>query len=51
MIETPALKGELWTEIYYEKELRYYEKVARCTVAEKPFWNPPRARATPPADF
>jgi aminomethyltransferase len=48
MIKTEHLKGEIWAEIYYEKELRQYHKVARCTVMDKPFWSPARARATPP---
>ena len=51
MIKTEYLKGELWAEIYYEKELRQYHKVARCTVRDKPFWAPGRARATPPPEF
>lgn len=51
MIETVHLDDILWAEIYYEKELRPYDKVARCTVSEQPFWSPARARATPPADF
>lgn len=50
MIETEHLNGELWAEIYYEKELRQYSRVARCTKKDKPFWMPARARATPPAD-
>ena len=48
MVETQHLKGEIWAEIYYEKELRQYHKVARCTAQDKPFWAPPSARATPP---
>ena len=51
MIETEHLQGELWAEIYYEKELRQYSKVARCAVRKKPFWMPARVRATPPADY
>ena len=51
MIETKHLQGELWAEIYYEKELRQYSRVARCTRKQKPFWTPTRARATPPPDF
>jgi aminomethyltransferase len=51
MIETEHLQGELWAEIYYEKELRQYSRVAKCTRKQKPFWTPPRARATPPPDF
>ena len=31
MIEPQFLKGELWAEIYYEKELRHYSRVVRCT--------------------
>ena len=51
MIKTEHLQGELWAEIYYEKELRQYHKVSRCTIVDKPFWSPQRARATPPADY
>ena len=50
MIEPQHLEGELWAEIYYEKELRHYSRVARCTKRDKPFWMPARARATPPPD-
>jgi len=49
MVKTPFTKGDIWAEIYYQKELRYYRKMAICTVLDKPFWTPPRARATPPA--
>ena len=51
MIETDHLGGELWAEIYYEKELRQYNRVVRCTRKTKPFWVPARAKATPPADL
>ena len=51
MIRTEHLKGDMWAEIYYEKELRHYSKVARCTVRKKAFWTPARARATPPPDY
>ena len=51
MIRTEHLNGELWAEIYYEKELRQYSRVAKCTRKQKPFWAPARARATPPPDF
>ncbi len=51
MIRTEHLQGELWAEIYYEKELRQYSRVAKCTRRTKPFWAPARARATPPPDF
>ena len=51
MIKTEHLKGELWAEIYYEKELRQYNRVVKCTRKNKPFWTPARARETPPPDF
>ncbi|MCZ6619484.1 MAG: aminomethyltransferase family protein [Gammaproteobacteria bacterium] len=51
MIRTEHLQGQLWAEIYYEKELRQYSRVARCTRKEKPFWAPARARVTPPPDY
>ena len=51
MIRTEYLQGEIWAEIYYEKELRQYSKVAKCMVRQKPFWAPSRARATPPPDY
>jgi aminomethyltransferase len=50
MVETKYLKGDIWAEIYYEKELRHNHKVARCTVQSKPFWSPPRTRQTPAPD-
>jgi aminomethyltransferase len=50
MIESRYLGGEIWAEIYKEKDLRPYRRMARCTQRNKPFWTPPRARATPPAD-
>lgn len=51
MIRTEFLRDELWAEIYYEKELRQYSRVARCKRQHKPFWTPARAKATPPPDF
>ena len=51
MVRTERLQGDIWAEIYYEKELRQYSRVARCSVMKKPFWTPARARATPPPDY
>jgi aminomethyltransferase len=51
MVETRALGGEIWAEIYYRKELRFHRKMALCTVRDKPFWIHPRSRQTPPALF
>jgi aminomethyltransferase len=51
MIKTEHMDGDLWAEIYYEKELRPYRRIARCKRIKKPFWMPERARATPPPDY
>lgn len=51
MIKTKAMGGPIWAEIYYEQELRHRNKVARCTLVEKPFWAPARAKATPPPPY
>ena len=52
-VEMPhgAPGGELWAEIYYQKELKWSRFMARCTVVEGPFYSPARRRATPAADF
>jgi len=51
MIKTEHVHGELWAEIYYQKELRHYSRAVKCTRKTKPFWTPTRARATPPPDY
>jgi len=51
MIKSEYLKGDIWVEIYYQKEIRQYRKVVQATVVKKQFWTPSRARATPPADY
>ncbi|GAB5413030.1 MAG: aminomethyltransferase family protein [Congregibacter sp.] len=51
MVDTNALGGEIWAEVYYERELRHHHKVVPCKIVEKPFWSPKRARQTPPALF
>ena len=43
-------RGQIWAEIYHQKELRWQRKVARCTRVTKPFWAPERAKLTPPPD-
>lgn len=52
-VRTPwGRPGEvLWAEIYYQKELKWSRTMARCVVVEGAFFDPPRRRATPPADF
>jgi aminomethyltransferase len=42
---------ELWAEIYYQRELQWSRVMARCRVVEGAFYDPPRRRATPAADF
>ena len=51
MIETKYLKGDIWVEVYYQKELRQTRKVVKATVIKKQFWTPARARATPALDY
>ncbi len=50
LVEAKYADSPVWAEIYYQKELRWIRKVARCTVVKEPFWAPARARATPPPD-
>lgn len=50
LVDGKAAGGPIWAEIYHQKELRWIRKVARCQVANKPFWSPERAKATPPPD-
>ena len=51
MIKTKYIKGDIWVEVYYQKELRQYRKVVLATIIKKQFWTPPRARATPAQDY
>ncbi len=46
-----AKSNNLWVEIYALRELQYHKLMVRARVTERPFFNPPRRRATPPADF
>ncbi len=51
MIETKHKDGDLWAEVYYDKELRPFKKIAKCTLKNKPFYAPPHAKKTPPDPF
>jgi aminomethyltransferase len=42
---------ELKVEIYYKRELKWNRVMAPCRVVDSMFWDPPRRRLTPPADF
>ena len=52
-LEMPhGLPGEeLLVEIYYQRELKWNRVMAPARVVENVFWDPPRRRQTPPADF
>ncbi|PCJ49627.1 MAG: glycine cleavage system protein T [Gammaproteobacteria bacterium] len=41
----------LIAEIYYQRELHWSKVMAKCTVIEKPVFNPPRRRLTPVMDY
>jgi aminomethyltransferase len=38
-------------EIYYKRELKWSRVMAPCRVVENVFWDPPRKKQTPAADF
>ena len=42
---------ELLVEIYYRRELKWNRVMAPAHVVKDVFWDPPRRRQTPPADF
>jgi aminomethyltransferase len=52
-VHTPCGKvgDKLWVEIYYQREMHWSKVIAEATVVDKPFWDPPRKRATPPAPY
>ncbi|NNL95496.1 MAG: aminomethyl transferase family protein [Xanthomonadales bacterium] len=52
-VETPHGKvgEEMQVEIYYQRELKWSRIMARAKVVKDAFWDPPRRRQTPPADY
>lgn len=46
-----AAGGNLWAEIYALRELHYAKMIMRARVVDRPFFQPDRRRATPPARF
>jgi len=42
---------KLWVEIYYQREMHWSRVMAEATVVDKPFWDPPRKRSTPPEPY
>jgi aminomethyltransferase len=53
MVDTAYIPvgSTLWAEIYLNRELAWERRMVRAHVVERPFYAPPRRRATPPADF
>jgi aminomethyltransferase len=53
MVDAPhfGTGGTLWAEIYLSRELVWERRVVRARVVERPFFAPPRRRATPPGEF
>jgi len=45
------IRGNLWVDIYIHRELKWLRTMARCRVAERPFFAPARRKATPAPDF
>lgn len=41
----------IYVEIYYQREMHWSRMIAAAEVVGKPFWDPPRRRATPPEPF
>lgn len=41
----------VYVEIYYQREMHWSKMVAAAEIVDKPFWDPPRRRATPPNPF
>jgi len=52
-VRTPHGKvgDKLWVEIYYQREMHWSRVMAEAVVVDKPFWDPPRKRATPPGPY
>ena len=46
-----AVGSTVWAEIYLNRELVWERRMVRARVVERPFFNPARRRATPPAEF
>ena len=53
-LKTPygtEITDDFWVEIYVMKELQWDKQMVRARIAERPFFDPERRRATPPHDF
>ncbi len=47
LVEGKYADGPIYTEVYFQKELRWVRKVCKCITKTKPFWAPARAKQTP----
>lgn len=50
-LDGDAPSNNLWVEIYVSKELKWDKLMVPCRIAQRPFFNPPRRRATPAPAF
>ena len=51
-VEAPYdVGGDLWVEIYLQRELIWERRMARARIVERAFFRHPRRTATPPADW
>jgi glycine cleavage system T protein (aminomethyltransferase) len=50
MIEAPYLGGEIWAEIYLNRELVWERRMARARIVDRPFFAPERRKAVPAGD-
>ncbi|MDH3689950.1 MAG: aminomethyltransferase family protein [Gammaproteobacteria bacterium] len=46
-LDGDAPQENLWVEIYVSKELKWEKQMVPCHITQRPFFNPPRRRATP----
>lgn len=52
-VRTPHgnIGDKLYVEVFYQREMHWSRLMAEATVVEKPFWDPPRRRVTPPGPY
>jgi aminomethyltransferase len=54
IVDARALEGgedDLWAEIYVPRELQWEKRMVQVRIVPRPFFDPSRRKATPPADF
>jgi len=53
MVDAPHFQigSKIWAEIYLNRELVWERRMSRAEVVGRPFFAPPRRRATPPGEF